>query len=219
MNRYVGTAKMFPDSRRPRRLATVISVIETNAISIRKCRAPAPSSRSGRWPTPSTRRRSSRSRSAARRPRRGQDRAEVGFGPRRTRRRHSDRRGTPGGTTGHDRQQDARSRSRPGRQEHRRGAAHEQDAQDLLGRVGGRRDRIRAEDRECLLLRQALLDLGFARQRSPEHDGANSRECPAGRVRAARRPRARPAGPVPCTGRTGRAGVRPGRAGPRACDP
>ena len=35
MNRYVGTAKMFPDSRRPRRLAIVISPIETNAISMR----------------------------------------------------------------------------------------------------------------------------------------------------------------------------------------
>ena len=34
-NRYVGTAKMFPDSRRPRRFAIVISEIDTNAISIR----------------------------------------------------------------------------------------------------------------------------------------------------------------------------------------
>ena len=35
-NRYVGTAKMLPDSRSPRRLATVIRAIDTNAISIRK---------------------------------------------------------------------------------------------------------------------------------------------------------------------------------------
>ena len=35
MNRYVGTAKMFPDSRRPRRFAMVISPIEMNAISMR----------------------------------------------------------------------------------------------------------------------------------------------------------------------------------------
>src|SRR3954469_4783984 len=34
-NRYVGTVKMLPDSRRPRRLATVIRAIETKAISIR----------------------------------------------------------------------------------------------------------------------------------------------------------------------------------------
>jgi hypothetical protein len=34
--RYVGTAKMLPDSRRPRRFASVMSVIETIAISIRK---------------------------------------------------------------------------------------------------------------------------------------------------------------------------------------
>ena len=34
-NRYVGTAKMFPASRRPRRFAIVISEIDTNAISIR----------------------------------------------------------------------------------------------------------------------------------------------------------------------------------------
>jgi len=34
-NRYVGTAKMFPDSRRPRRLAIVMREMETNAISIR----------------------------------------------------------------------------------------------------------------------------------------------------------------------------------------
>ncbi len=33
--RYVGTAKMFPDSRRPRRFAIVMSEIDTNAIWIR----------------------------------------------------------------------------------------------------------------------------------------------------------------------------------------
>ena len=33
--RYVGIAKMFPDSRRPRRLAMVMRLIETKAISIR----------------------------------------------------------------------------------------------------------------------------------------------------------------------------------------
>ena len=32
---YVGTAKMLPDSRSPRRLAIVISEIDTNAISMR----------------------------------------------------------------------------------------------------------------------------------------------------------------------------------------
>ena len=34
-NRYVGMAKMFPDSRRPRRFAIVMSEIETNAIAMR----------------------------------------------------------------------------------------------------------------------------------------------------------------------------------------
>ena len=35
MNRYVGMAKMLPDSRRPRRLATVIRAMATSAISTR----------------------------------------------------------------------------------------------------------------------------------------------------------------------------------------
>ena len=41
-------------------------------------------------------------------------------------------------------------------------AAEDQDPQDLLGRVGRRADRVRAEDREGLLLRQALADLLLA---------------------------------------------------------
>ena len=36
MNRYVGTAKMLPDSRSPRRFATVIRAIDSSPISTRR---------------------------------------------------------------------------------------------------------------------------------------------------------------------------------------
>ena len=62
------------------------------------------------------------------------------------------------------------------RQEHRRGAADDQDAQDLLGRVGRRRDRVRTEDGERLLLVEALVDVGLARQRSSEDGRSDSGE-------------------------------------------
>ena len=76
--------------------------------------------------------------------------------------------------------------------------AEQQDAQDLLGRVGRRADRIRAEDRERLGLAQALADLLLARQRPPEHDAAHAREGPAARCRRRRwRPAWRSACPVP----------------------
>ena len=47
-------------------------------------------------------------------------------------------------------------------------AAEDQDAEDLLGRVGRRADRVGAEDRQRLLLRQALPDLLLARERPAE---------------------------------------------------
>ena len=53
-------------------------------------------------------------------------------------------------------------------------AAEDQDAQDLLGRVGRRADRVRAEDRQRLLLGQALAELLLARERPAEEAGRGS---------------------------------------------
>ena len=80
----------------------------------------------------------------------------------------------------HDGQQDGDRDRHLDRQQHRRRAAEDQDPQDLLGRVGRRRDRVRAEDGERLLLVEALVDLGLAGERTPEDD------------RRARRANARP---------------------------
>ena len=57
------------------------------------------------------------------------------------------------------------------RDEQRTGPGDDQDPEDLLGRVGRRRDRVRAEDRERLLLRETLLDLVLVRQWPPEDEG------------------------------------------------
>ena len=97
--------------------------------------------------------------------------------------------------------------------------AEDQDPQDLLGRVGRRRDRVRAEDRERLLLVEPLVDVHVAGQRATEDD-ATERGPRPGRAASAgsRPPRARPAGPVRCSGSTGRGVARRGPAGRRACD-
>ena len=64
--------------------------------------------------------------------------------------------------------------------------AEDQDAKDLLGRVGRRADGVRAEDRERLLLRQPLAELLLARQRPAEQDGLAPwrRACRSGVVGA-----------------------------------
>ena len=67
-------------------------------------------------------------------------------------------------------------------------AAEDQDAQDLFCRIGRRRDRVRAEDGKCLLLRQPFAELVFAGERSSEEEGPERGECLArGRRRDARR--------------------------------
>ena len=65
------------------------------------------------------------------------------------------------------------------REEQRTGPREDQDPEDLLGRVRRRRDRVRAEDRERLLLRQALFQLVLVRQRPTEDDGPEPGESPA----------------------------------------
>ena len=59
-------------------------------------------------------------------------------------------------------------------------AAEDQDPQDLFGGVGRRRDGVRAEDRQRLLLRQALAELVLARERAPEQEPAERGEGLAG---------------------------------------
>ena len=98
-------------------------------------------------------------------------------------------------------------------------AADDEDAQDLLGRVGRRRDRIRAEDRERLLLgRRSSISSSVASGR-PNTTAERARARPV-RVRGCGGSLARDQ----LTG-TGvaeirrRAAARHGRADPRACDP
>ncbi len=86
--------------------------------------------------------------------------------------------------------------------------AEDEDAQDLLGRIGRRADRVRAEDRQRLLLRQPLADLVLARQRPAEQrrlrTWANS--SPVRRGRALRRLLGASAGPGRSSGSSGECG-------------
>ena len=68
-----------------------------------------------------------------------------------------------------DHGEEQRDRNGDREAEHQRpGAGEDQDAEDLLGRVGRGRDRVRAEDRERLRLRQALGDVVVDRERPTE---------------------------------------------------
>ena len=62
-------------------------------------------------------------------------------------------------------------------------ATEDQHAQDLLGRVGRGADRVGAEDRQRLRLRQALAELLVARQRLADEDAADVRPDATGRGR------------------------------------
>ena len=76
-----------------------------------------------------------------------------------------------------DDRQEQRDRDRYlDRHEQGASAGDDQDPQDLLGRIGRRGDGVRAEDRERLLLREALLHLLLVRQRPPEDDGTEPGE-------------------------------------------
>ena len=117
-----------------------------------------------------------------------------------------------------DRQQERdpeRDLDRVGQRTGRRG--DDEDPQDLLGRVGRRRDRVRAEDRQRLDLGEALADLLLARQGTSEDDRLGPGRGPARAGSSGRRPPPwRRAGRVRCSGSTGSAGARPGPGGRRA---
>ena len=99
-------------------------------------------------------------------------------------------------------------------------AAEDQDAQDLLGRVGRGADRVRAEDRQRLLLRQPLAELLLAGAAGGRRGRRGPARTPAPVASSGRwRPPWRSAGPGRCSGSTARAGARPGRAGRPACGP
>ena len=215
---------MLPDSRRPRRLAIVISEIDDEGdldpevVGGRDDRLDlgdrrGGGDRHGHHVVDQQRRRGDQP----------EDRGEVGPAPRRRRRRRSGRRGRPGGTRSRRRPAGWRSRSRPGSRAGtaRSAPASDEDPQDLLGRVGRRADRVGAEDRERLLLRQPLADLLLGRQRPAEDDGPDRARATARSGVSRRRwpPAWPPAGPGRCSGSTGRAGARPGRAGPPVCGP
>ena len=98
--------------------------------------------------------------------------------------------------------------------------AEDQDPQDLLGGVGRRADRVRAEDGEGLLLREPLAELLLAGQRSAEQVAAGVTRASARRAWSGRWRLPWPSAcPCPCTGSTARAGARRGRACRRACGP
>ncbi len=60
------------------------------------------------------------------------------------------------------------------------GRGDDEDAEDLLGRVGRRADRVGAEDRQRLDLGQALADLLLRRQGTAEDDRPDTGDEPAG---------------------------------------
>ena len=98
-------------------------------------------------------------------------------------------------------------------------AGDDEDPQDLLGRIGGRRDRVGAEDREREPLRQPLADLLLGGQGAADEPRLRAAEA---RVRAAvrgsgRLAASRPAGWGRCSGSRPRAAARRGRADRPAC--
>ena len=108
-------------------------------------------------------------------------------------------------------QQDGDRAADPDAERQRRDAAEDQDPEDLLGRVGRRADRVGAEDRERLLLREALADLLLA-ARAAGRGAAPSRGTRPDPRRSAGRTRrpSRSAGPGRSSGRARSAGGRPG---------
>ena len=87
----------------------------------------------------------------------------------------------------HDREQDRDRDRHLERDEERPGPGQDQDAQDLLGRVRGRRDGVGAEDRQGELLRQPLVGLFLVRQASPEQEAPHRPPCPPARPWVPRR--------------------------------
>ncbi len=81
----------------------------------------------------------------------------------------------------HDRQQDRDGDRDLERQDQRAGAGHQQHAQDLLGRIGRRADRVRAEDGQGLGLGQPFADLLLGRQRAAEDHRAHPVDQPSAR--------------------------------------
>ena len=101
--------------------------------------------------------------------------AQVLLAPRRRRRRPTGRPGRPGGTSGDDGQHQRDCQRDLDGELERHDAAREQGDENLLRRVGGGRDRVRAEDREGELLRESLQDLLLVRQGTAEQEPADVR--------------------------------------------
>ena len=81
----------------------------------------------------------------------------------------------------HDRQQDGDRDGHADRVGECAGPGHDQDLEDLLGRIGRRRDRVGAEDRQRLPLGKPLADLLLAGEGPAEDDAADPGEGPADR--------------------------------------
>ena len=212
---------MLPASRRPRRLPSVISPIATIAISTR---TRVERGDRGRDLLHGRRRRHGDGQHVVDEQRRGGDQrrdpAEVRLGhrvrPAAGRIGDADLAVAEGDDPEQDRDRDADL----DREAERRAAdAREQEREDdLLGRVGGRRDRVRAEDRERLLLRQALADLLLVGERPSEEDVLEPRVDAAHASSSGRWPRPSPsAGRGPCSGSRASGGARRGRACRPAC--
>ena len=87
---------------------------------------------------------------------------------------------------GNDGEHQCDSRGEPNRPGQRRHAGEHEHPQDLVRGVRGRRDGVRAEDRQGELLGQALLDLLGVRKGLPEHETADPGDALAdGRGRGA----------------------------------
>ncbi len=164
-------AKMFPDSRRPRRLPRVINAIASKPMGT--C----------------DRRQAGHGRGDLLHRRRGRNRHGKDVIDQQRRRRDQRRKATevvlgdrvrtaatrvcvadlP--VAGRDNGQHQGNRERDVDRCHQAdGACDEQDVQDLIGGVRGRADGVRAEDGQRLLLVQALADLLFGCQRTAEED-------------------------------------------------
>ncbi len=213
---------MLPASRRPRRFPMVMSPIAPTPMTTRPIDAATGTPRrSVRPPTTSRRRPSGRSRSAGPRRRPARPSGRCSFVKRRTSRRRSDRRCRSGGSRWRRRRAGSLMRDADLEAERQGGhTAEDQDAQDLLGRVGGRADGVGAEDRERLLLRTAARR-ARPRWRAVGRTGRRVGWPSSGRSASSGcwRPPWRSTSPCRCSGSRARADVPRERVGHRACGP
>ena len=176
---YVGTAKMFPDSRRPRRLATVRSAsamrreLDAPRQELRddggdRCDAGGHRDRHGHHVVEDQGRR--------REDRRHRVDVRLRHGVRATARRV---RVGDLAIRGRDdeEQQGDRDRDRHGEDEPGRAGGHQHE-DDLLGGVGRGADRVGREDGEGLGLGQPFGDVRLVRERLPDEDRLRARPGP-----------------------------------------